>query len=488
MKNLSVFEQTSTHADGLKNKSAQDSLAGTPKEPAILIENLGKCYRIWDKPQHRLMQAIFKRRQYYRDFWALRGINLHVDRGETVGVLGQNGSGKSTLLQVMAGTLAPSEGEVRVNGRVAALLELGSGFNPEFSGRENVILNGAIQGFSRRQMLERFDRIAAFADIGDFIDQPVKIYSSGMAVRLAFSVAINIDPEILIVDEALSVGDFRFQQRCMSRIREIRDNGASILFVTHDTDACKRLCNRVYVLEKGKLVHSGPADSAANWYQAFMVSLDGSVTHMSTDSAGHATNADAGPRVPDLPAAGNVTRPGGATERLTDFAAMRYGDGNGRIESCELLDSSGKAVAYAVMDEVYKVRFHLSFNVSCATSVLGFYMKDRMGTDIFGVNTHEEGVPIPPAQPGDRMAVEFEIPMWVRPGHYSISPALSYDRHGSRFFDYINHALIFRVIDRDKDRAVHGLVHPPVKTTITREAPAQQSATERQPQLAGQPE
>ena len=291
------------------------------KDYAIQLNNLGKCYRIWDKPQHRLMQAIFKSRRYYRDFWALRDISLHVARGETVGVLGQNGSGKSTLLQIMAGTLAPSEGEARVNGRVAALLELGSGFNPEFSGRENVILNGAIQGFTRKQMLERFDRIAAFADIGGFIDQPVKIYSSGMAVRLAFSVAINVDPEILIVDEALSVGDFRFQQRCMARIREIRDQGASILFVTHDTDACKRLCNRVYVLEKGKLVHSGPADSAANWYQAFMVSLDGSVTRMFTDSEGRAVNDDARAKLPVVAeAASEMERPGGETERLSDFA------------------------------------------------------------------------------------------------------------------------------------------------------------------------
>lgn len=354
-------------------------------ELAIDVRNLGKCYRIWEKPQHRLLQAVFKHKRYYRDFWALKDIDIQVGHGETVGVLGQNGSGKSTLLQIMAGTLPPSEGEVRVNGRVAALLELGSGFNPEFSGRENVILNGAIQGFSRKQMLERFDRIAAFADIGDFIEQPVKTYSSGMSVRLAFSVAIHVDPEILIVDEALAVGDFRFQQRCMARIRQIRDQGTSILFVTHDTEACKRLCNRVYVLEKGRLIQSGAADAAANWYQAFLVSLDGSVTSMTTDRNG-AAPASTDPREQgavseqvELGADGvEMNRPGHETDRSSDFAWMRYGDTNGQIASCDIVDMSGKPVQFAHMDQTYRLRFHLTFKVACPAPV-------------FGINTHEEG-------------------------------------------------------------------------------------------------
>src|SRR5262245_60407558 len=220
-------------------------------EPAISVRGVGKMYRIYDKPQYRHKRMLSRRpRSCVREFWALRDISFDVQKGETVGIIGRNGSGKSTLLQIIAGTLAPTLGEVQALGRVAALLELGSGFNPEFTGRENVFLNGGLLGITPEEMEERFGEIAAFADIGDFIDQPVKMYSSGMYARLAFAIAIHLDPDVFIIDESLSVGDVFFQSRCIRKLAEYTENGGTALFVTHDTYTVERICDRSIVLHQ----------------------------------------------------------------------------------------------------------------------------------------------------------------------------------------------------------------------------------------------
>ncbi len=235
---------------------------------AIKIENLSKQYQLFDKPSDRLKQMLFRgNKQYYREFNALQDISFEISKGETVGIVGRNGSGKSTLLQIIAGTLSPSIGEIHVNGRVAALLELGSGFNPDFTGRENVYLNGAILGISKIEMDKRFDEIIQFADIGDFIDQPVKTYSSGMYVRLAFSIAINVEADILIVDEALAVGDTKFQIKCIDRMKEIKKNGTTILFVSHAGEQVKRFCEKGIWLENGKVKEIGSATNVVNHYE-----------------------------------------------------------------------------------------------------------------------------------------------------------------------------------------------------------------------------
>ncbi|HNW40152.1 MAG TPA: ABC transporter ATP-binding protein, partial [Candidatus Omnitrophota bacterium] len=241
-------------------------------EVVLKIENIGKRYEIYNAPHHRLLQTLFRgRKQFYKEFWALRDVSFEVKRGECVGIIGRNGSGKSTLLQVVTGTLEPTLGKVEVRGRVSALLELGSGFNPEFTGRENVYVNGAILGLSKAEMDKKFDEIAAFADIGEFIEQPVKIYSSGMYVRLAFAIAINVDPDILIIDEALSVGDIRFQVKCYRKLEEFREKGKTIVFVSHSSTDVVRLCNRAIWLDSGSIRKSGISKNIVEEYHAWMV-------------------------------------------------------------------------------------------------------------------------------------------------------------------------------------------------------------------------
>jgi lipopolysaccharide transport system ATP-binding protein len=246
---------------------------------AVQVEGLGKCYQIYDRPQDRLKQSIMPRLQalagqlpgrYYREFWALRDVSFKVERGETVGIIGRNGCGKSTLLQMICGTLAPTTGRVETRGRVAALLELGAGFNPEFTGRENVYMNGTVLGLSQEEVDARFSDIAAFADIGDFVEQPVKHYSSGMFARLAFAVAINVDPDILVVDEALAVGDEPFQRKCFARIDEIKRRGGTILFVSHSSSAIVDLCDRAVLLYGGERLYTGEPKKAVSWYQKLM--------------------------------------------------------------------------------------------------------------------------------------------------------------------------------------------------------------------------
>jgi lipopolysaccharide transport system ATP-binding protein len=236
-------------------------------ETVIQVSNLSKCYEIYERPQDRLLQMLFRgRKQFFKEFWALRNISFEVKQGETFGIIGRNGSGKSTLLQILAGTLAQTSGEALIKGRVAALLELGSGFNPEFTGRENVYLNGSVLGLTQREIEERYDQIVEFADIGEFIDQPVKTYSSGMFVRLAFAVQAHIDASILIIDEALAVGDIFFRQKCYSRLEQLRNCGAAILLVTHSMPDIEQYCQRSLLLDRGQCQFSGPANEATKHY------------------------------------------------------------------------------------------------------------------------------------------------------------------------------------------------------------------------------
>lgn len=240
-------------------------------EVVLRVSNLSKCYQIYERPQHRLMQSIFRRRKYYREFWALRDVSLEVKRGEVLGVIGRNGAGKSTLLQAICGTASPTTGTIDVSGRVAALLELGAGFNPEFTGRENAFLNATILGMTQDEIAARFDDIVAFSELEEFIDEPVKTYSSGMFMRLAFAVAVHVSPDILIVDEALSVGDVAFRNKSLERIQDLVANGLTVLFVTHDISTLQLLCSRVVWLDHGRVKGEGDPIRVSQDYYADML-------------------------------------------------------------------------------------------------------------------------------------------------------------------------------------------------------------------------
>jgi ABC-type polysaccharide/polyol phosphate transport system ATPase subunit len=237
---------------------------------AVELKNIAKCYHIYNRPTDRLKELVFTKKSFHKDFWALKDINLNFESGKTTALLGPNGSGKSTVLQIIAGVLQPTSGTVRLAGRVTAILELGAGFQMEYSGRENVLLNGMILGIPKEEMLEKLESIKEFAQIGDFFDQPIKTYSSGMIVRLAFAAAINADPEILLVDEALAVGDDRFQKRCLVKIRELQEKGKTIIFVSHDTDTVAKFCDNAVILENGSVRDYGPTNEMLPIYQQIM--------------------------------------------------------------------------------------------------------------------------------------------------------------------------------------------------------------------------
>lgn len=441
-------------------------------DTALRVNNVGKRYEIYDAPHHRLFQTLLRgRKQFYKEFWALRDISFEVRRGECVGILGRNGSGKSTLLQVIAGTLMPTDGSVEVNGRVSALLELGSGFSPEFTGRENVYMNGSILGFSKAQIDEKFDEIAAFADIGEFIEQPVKIYSSGMYVRLAFAIAINVDPDILIVDEALAVGDARFSSRCMNKIRQFQESGVSILFVSHDTETVKRLCDHSLVLDRGQVVNRGLSADMVNWYIAFLTNdFDLEKTmQMQQEAVRQAEASSAVMTENESQKTQSQTVPSPPQERVDcridraqhpEFTYFRHGDGNARIISAGLYDNKGRSIQYAMFGQHVQIRVEVEFYAELPYHIIGMQIRDSRGTDIIAINTFQERLKIPPVKLGERLSYTFEIPIELRPGNYSISCMVAYDQAKMEWMDWVDNILLFCVVDPEKSRSIFGLYHP----------------------------
>lgn len=358
------------------------------EEVVIRVSGLGKCYQLFEKPSHRLLQTLIgAQRRFYREFWALRGINFEIRRGETLGIIGRNGSGKSTLLQLIAGTLSSTEGDVSVKGRVAALLELGSGFNPEFTGRENVYLNAAILGLSKSEVDRRIDEILAFADIGDFIDQPVRNYSSGMVMRLAFSVMTHVDADILIIDEALAVGDAFFTQKCMRYLREFKERG-TLLFVSHDGMAVTGLCDRAIWLDQGTMQASGLAKDVMSAYlEAYLTERQG----------GNAKKTGANDAV-----VRGRTRAINARRELMDRTVLRndieifpfspeqqgFGELKAKISDVALIDDEGRALAWVVGGERVALEIEVTADVPLEKPIVGFYIKDRLGQLLFGENTY----------------------------------------------------------------------------------------------------
>ena len=433
---------------------------------AIEVSGLGKAYHIYEQPRDRLKQMLaLGRRRYYREFWALRDVNLRVRRGETVGIIGRNGSGKSTLLQIICGTLQPTKGRVRVDGRIAALLELGAGFNPEFTGRENVYLYGSVLGLDRAEIDAKLQEILDFAEIGAFIDMPVKTYSSGMYVRLAFSVAINVEPDILVVDEALAVGDGRFQHRCMARIRQLQQSGVSILYVSHDTEGVKRLCDHVVVLQDGRIVNEGAALHMSNWYLALMTA-DYDLGRLQEIERAALERDDAG-RVEEVGAlavaeAHQIDAPPPELDP-EDFRLFRHGDGRARILDVHAIGADGHRTGIAYLGETVTIRMTVEFAEDQPEYLVGLLVRDRLGTDVIALNSFQERVVLPAAARGERFAYTWRVPLDLRPGHYSLCVNVAYDQYRQEWLDYIDNATILRVADRDPSRIVFGVCLPSVR-------------------------
>jgi len=386
---------------------------------AVTVENVSKNYRIYAKPSHRLRELVFRQKKLHRDFWALNNVSFKVKRSSTFGVIGENGSGKSTLLQIIAGTLQPTGGTIGLNGRVAALLELGAGFNPEFTGRENVFLNGAILGLSQQEIAAKLPDIERFAEIGSFISQPVKTYSSGMYVRLAFAISINVNPEILLVDESLSVGDVYFQQRCMWKIRQMKQAGKTILFVSHDLAAVKNLCDSALWLEQGEVKMIGEPEAVVSRYLAAMTRRQDPCVSESYPSS-----------PPDQATVITSTESLDQVVQSIPNVDHRWGNGRAEILGIQLLDQRGRVVESIDHGEWLTLRVSARFNEPVARPHLGFIMRNRLGEDIAATNTSVEGMELPAASSGQTYTLDFRMKLpLLHPGNYSFSAAVADGTH-----------------------------------------------------------
>lgn len=402
---------------------------------AIRVNNLSKCYQIYSAPRDRLKQFVLPRlrrlvgrapKQYFREFWALKDVSFEIKKGETVGIIGRNGSGKSTLLQMICGTLNPTSGSIQTNGRIAALLELGSGFNPEFTGHENVYMNASVLGLSNQEIDARFDDIVSFADIGDFIEQPVKTYSSGMMVRLAFAVIAHVDADILVVDEALAVGDAFFTQKCMRFLRRFMKSG-TVLFVSHDTSSIKNLCNYAVWLEKGQMIQEGaPKDVCELYLEAFYEAQQGksSTTMLKVNKKADDSLELKDQRLEFINAS-NLRNDLQIFKFDPDAAS--FGKGGAQIHDVHLLDENEHSLAWIVGGEKVTLRIFAHAFQNLDSPIIGFYVKDRLGQALFGDNTfltyREQLVH---CQAGKELQADFVFYMPLLPsGEYSITVAIA---------------------------------------------------------------
>ena len=400
---------------------------------ALRVEGVSKRYRIYNHPVDRVKEyltlGLWKN---HREFWALSDVGFEVEAGTTTGIIGPNGCGKSTLLQIITGTLDATRGEVWHEGRIAALLELGAGFNMEFTGVENAYMNAALMGFSRAETDELLPEIERFAEIGSFIHQPVKTYSSGMYVRLAFAVAISVRPDILIVDEALAVGDAIFQHRCIRRIKEMQERGATILFVSHDTGAIRALCSRAILLSGGRIEFDGKPSDALNRYQKLIMSREATY-----DAEGQAAAAEAA---------------SSKTERLLPVEAergslsytYRHGEGSAEILRVRLTDTMRRAVEMVETGEAVALRVEVRFLAEVEYPVIGFLIRNRHGIHLYGTNTELQQVVFERVAKGEVIEATFEFNCWLAPDTYSIAVAVH--SADAISFDWMDGVLFFRVV------------------------------------------
>ena len=426
---------------------------------SIAASNITKTYRLYSRNSHRVLETFHPfRKQYHKPFVALNDVSFSVNRGESIGIIGKNGSGKSTLLQILCGVLQPTEGEVEVTGRISALLELGAGFNPEFTGRENVYLSGTIMGLPTEYIDDNLAKILAFADIGEYVDQPVKLYSSGMYVRLAFATAISVDPEILIVDEALAVGDIFFQQKCIAHMKEMRKN-STIVFVTHDMQAVTNLCERVILLDQGTIIFDGePIDGVSQYTKL----IHNDRFRGSNGGVDDETAADI--KEPDTEA----SKESMATEAGADWITVPDNDKGGALEveikKIRVVDSGGESKETVVEGDTVAIELVLEASRSIENLIIGYTMKDRMGNSIFGENTCSS---LPESfSVGAGLSIvryEFDWPE-VYPDTYTITVGIG---EGKDPFVHTIHCWAHNIVSvaaLSPGKGIHGLFNNPIRS------------------------
>lgn len=413
---------------------------------ALTVNNVTKIYKLYEKPIDRLKEAMsLTHKNYHRDFFALNGISFDVEKGQTVGIIGTNGSGKSTILKIITGVLTPTTGDVQVNGVISALLELGAGFNMDYTGIENIYMNGTMMGFSRKEMDEKLQDILDFADIGDFVYQPVKTYSSGMFVRLAFALAINVEPEILIVDEALSVGDVFFQAKCYRRMEEIRKNGTTILMVTHDMGAIIKYCDRVVVLNKGNFIAEGEPGKMVDLYKKILANQMDDLNE-ELEAADNGLNDFSGDKA--IAERSRAAAGGMMKDKLTiNPNRTEYGDKRAEIIDFGLLDERGNITNLLLKGERFTIKERIHFHGEIETPIFTYTIKDKRGADLTGTNTMFESSDVKSVKKGDEYVVEFTQKMTLQGGEYLLSMSCTGFENGEhvvyhRLYDIVNITVI----------------------------------------------
>ncbi|UXC35430.1 ABC transporter ATP-binding protein [Cupriavidus gilardii] len=444
----------------------------------IGVANLSKIFRTYERPKDRLIEGMYglaarmcpvpalkaklrvRAERCSRKFWALNNVSFEIRRGQTVGIVGRNGSGKSTLLQIICGTLAPTAGSAQLNGRVAALLELGSGFNLEFTGRENVFLNGQLYGLTRKQIEERYDDIVAFADIGDFVDQPVKTYSSGMLVRLAFAVIAHVDADVLIIDEALAVGDAFFTQKCMRFLRRFMQNG-TILFVSHDMSSVKSLCSHAIWLEHGQVLKAGsPKEVCDAYLEAFYEAQQGKSTTTRLKSDARFNSASVAARDQRLKFINQTQLRNDLQLFEFDPNASSFGTGDAQIVDVRFLDEDGRPLAWVVGGEEVILSVVASVHRPLSSPIVGFYVKDRLGQTLFGDNTYLSYVDSAiECGEGEELEARFQFQMPILPkGDYSVCVAIAEGTQEiHKQLHWIHDALVFKSVSSSASTGLIGI-------------------------------
>jgi len=421
-------------------------------QPSIQVENLGKCFRYYNNKWQRLRGLLAGSSNHAQEIWALRKLNFALQPGTTLGIIGANGSGKTTLLQLMAGLMKPTEGSVHVEGRLATLLELGSAFQHELTGRENIFASAGLRGFSRREINGKLEEIIHFSELEEFIDHPVKHYSSGMTMRLAFATAINVEPEVLLIDEVFSVGDMAFAHKCVRKFRQLQAKGVTIVLVTHDMIAVKSFCNRALLLDRGKQILFGSPEEVTNRYLSLV--------------AEKIAKED-----PLPPAEENVSI---SEVDIVEFPAglpetpkmHSHGSGQGRIRGIQILNSKLDRVQRISFGEEVTFRFFLEYCADVPVSGLGFYIRDRYGNDIVGINTFEEQTPLGTRKKGDRLIVDFKLPLYFAAGSYSVSPGFSYDPSEPRYLEWIDNAVFFEMEKPLSGKQIYGFAYIPNQVSV----------------------